>query len=267
MDWNGYFADMGKDDPPPGEAIRLRPCPGTRGKIIFCEHIEHRTAIFGVDPDIGIADFEAIHKSSFGWEVLPDKKTPMSPNQVAAALSEGYKRVTGKRPTQKVLQLLLGQVALETANFKSIHNFNFGNVKSKSSDQYVQYFRCSEIIDGKEVFFDPPAPECRFVAFRTAADGAEHYIRTLRGRPHWWEGLHTKSVPGFIKGLTTPPVYFTASPALYAKVLRNRMAYYTKQAKDYARHPRTKYIVAYVAVAAGYYGIHRYRKRKREAVA
>lgn len=243
-DWDAHFAG----NPPQPEEARLRCCP-RHPRIVLHEYVERRCVTFGVDADVGIADFKAIHKSSFGWEVLPDKKTPLTPKQVAAALSEGYRRVTGSKPTKKILQLLLGQVALETGNFKSIHNFNFGNVKGSSRDRYVQYFRCSEILDGKEVFFDPPAPECRFVAFRTAADGAQHYIETLKRRPHWWQGLQSKTVPGFIKGLTTAPVYFTASPSLYAKVLQNRMERYLGEAKYYARK------VPYAAIAVTLYGL------------
>lgn len=266
MDWNTHFAGVSKH---PVCEPRLRCCPH-HPAIVMLDYVEPAAVGFEVpdlesESDFGIADFEAIHKSSFGWEVLPDKKTPMTPQQVGAALSEGYRRVTGARPSRKILQLLLGQVALETGNFKSIHNFNFGNVKAKGSDKYVQYFRCSEIINGKEVFFDPPAPECRFVAFRTAADGAEHYIRTLRGRPHWWEGLQSKTVPGFIKGLTTPPVYFTANAKLYADVLQNRMSHYTDVAKEYAKKPATPYVIAaYLGAAGGYYW---WRKRKKAQAA
>ena len=164
---------------------------------------------------------------------LPNRITSITPDEAAQAISEGYKRVTGSKPTVKILGLLLGQWALETGNGKSVHNYNYGNAKATSGDEYYQYFRCSEIVGGVEMFYDPPHPACKFSAFRTSADGAEAYIKLLKRREHWWKGLQTGTVDGFIKGLTTAPAYFTASPSLYTTGLRNRMENYSEFAKKY----------------------------------
>lgn len=173
---------------------------------------------------------------SFGLETLPDKLTPLTPEQAAKALSDGYKLVTGKAPTALVLQLMLGQWALETGNGKSIHNFNYGNGKGTSNSQYVQYFRCSEIINGQEIFFDPPAIECRFAAYKTAEDGAVAFVRLLKSRENWWKGLHSGSADGFVTGLATKPyAYFTANVDLYRNVLKERAAKYADVAKKYAK--------------------------------
>jgi hypothetical protein len=164
---------------------------------------------------------------------ISNKLTPLSPDEASKALANGYKLVTGKKPSKKILALLIGQTALETGNWKSLHNFNFGNAKASSSDPFFQHFRCSEIINGQEVFFDPPSPECRFAAHQNAAEGAAHYIRVLERRPHWWNGLQTGTIEGFIQGLTTAPKYFTASPSLYLKVLEERTNHYADLAKKY----------------------------------
>jgi hypothetical protein len=167
-----------------------------------------------------------------GQEV-PNKLTPLTPEQAAKALADGYKLVTGHLPSKRILSLLIGQTALETGNWKSLHNYNFGNAKASGSDPFYQFFRCSEIENGVEVFYDPPHPTCKFTAHPTAAEGAAHYIRVLQKRAHWWKGLQTGTVQGFIEGLTTAPKYFTASPSLYLKVLTDRAATYSSLAKKY----------------------------------
>ena len=193
----------------------------------------------------------ALSGAALGGTELPDALTPMTADDAAAALAEGYRRVVGVLPTQQVLGLLLGQTALETGNWQSIHNFNFGNEKSTSSDPYYQNFRCSEIIDGTEQFFDPPDTHCQFAAHLTAADGAEHYMRVLQERPNWWNGLNTGTVDGFITGLTIQPyAYFTANPDLYATGLADRMANYASQAAEYSAQA-TQYASDNPGVAIG----------------
>lgn len=199
---------------------------------------------------------------AFGLETLPDKLTPLTPDQAAKALSDGYRLVTGSRPNAVILGLMLGQWALETGNGKSIHNFNYGNGKGTSNSQYVQYFRCSEIIGGVEVFFDPPAPECRFAAYKTAEDGAVAFVRLLKSRENWWKGLQSGTVDGFVKGLSTQPyAYFTANVELYRNVLRDRAAKYTDVAKKYAGSSKVWQVILGLTVAAT--GLIGYRKIKR----
>lgn len=197
----------------------------------------------------------ALGGTGLGGIEIPNLLTPMTPDAAAAALAEGYRRVTGRLPTQRILGLLLGQTALETGNWKSLHNFNFGNAKATDSDPFYQNFRCSEIINGAEQFFDPPDPHCRFAAHRTAADGAEHYIRVLQHRANWWNGLQSGTVPGFIDGLTAQPyAYFTANKDLYEKGLADRMASYAAQATKYAGEHKAAVIGTAVGVFALTFG-------------
>lgn len=190
---------------------------------------------FAKSHDEALARAAHFGDDSFGLETLPDKLTPLTPDQAAKALSDGYNLVTGKRPSALILQLMLGQWALETGNGKSIHNFNYGNGKGTSNSQFVQFFRCSEIINGQEIFFDPPAIECRFAAYRTAEDGAVAFVRLLKSRENWWKGLHSGSADGFVNGLATKPfAYFTANVDLYRNVLKERAAKYADVAKKYA---------------------------------
>lgn len=171
----------------------------------------------------------------FGLEQseLPNKLTPMTADEVAVAISNAFKATEGKKPSSKILSLLLAQWALESGNGKAIHNYNLTNVKRNSGDPYYQYFRCSEIVDGKEVFYDPPSPQCAFAAYKTPVDGAKAYIRILKKRPHWWAGLLSGDVNTFNTALSTAPKFYTASPSLYLKALQDRAAKYAPQAAKY----------------------------------
>lgn len=192
---------------------------------------------------------------------VPDKKTSLDADTAARALSDGYKKVEGRKPDVVTLMLLVGQVALETGNFKSIHNYNFGNVRGESPAGLWTSFRASEIVDGKEVFLDV-GEKNKFRAYSTAADGAADYIRILKSRPHWWAGLQTKTVEGFVKGLATFPVYMTASPSLYARVLAERANHFAAVAKQYGG-TGFKFGVALAAAGVGfgtYYGVSKLRK-------
>ena len=166
-----------------------------------------------------------------GTEVI-SQVTPLTAEQATKAMAEGYKKVVGFKPTEKVLGLMVGQWALETGNGQSMRNFNFGNKKASGNEDF-QYFRCSEVVNGVEQFYEPPHPACRFASYKSAAEGAAAFVRTLKSRKHWWDGLHTGTVEGFIKGLTTAPAYFTASPTIYANTLNNRMMSYEPYSKKY----------------------------------
>ena len=163
----------------------------------------------------------------------PSMTTQLTPEEATKAMADGYKIVTGRKPSKEVLALMVGQWALETGNGKSMRNYNFGNKKAVGNDNY-QYFRCSEVINGVEMFFDPPSPECRFASYSTPEEGAAAYVRLLKNHDNWWNGLHTKTVNGFIDGLTTPPAYFTANPSTYANALNNRMNAFFPHAEKYA---------------------------------
>jgi hypothetical protein len=196
---------------------------------------------------------------------LPNKITKVTPDEAAKALATGYKRITGKKPSVAILGLLLGQWALETGNGVAVHNFNFGNTKRNSGDTYYQFFRCSEILNGQEVYFDPPAPECSFSAYKSAEDGAEAYIRILKKRSNWWNGLQTGNIVAFNTGLSTAPKYYTASPTQYLSTLQNRVLNYLPQAQKYgATILGTIFSVIFGLGLSGsfFYGYYKYQTKK-----
>ena len=151
--------------------------------------------------------------------IVENRLTPLSQQEASRALAEAYARVTGGPPTDRVLALLLGQTAFETARWQKIHNFNFGNAKADLGYPLVTQFRCSEVEQGVEQFFDPPDPHCNFRAYTNAADGAVDYIKVLQSRPHWWNGLQTEDPNAFVDALATVPKYFTGNPVVYKQAM------------------------------------------------
>lgn len=151
--------------------------------------------------------------------IVENRLTPLDRDTAANALADAYQRLTGVLPSEKVATLLLAQSALETGHWKSIHNFNFGNLKASPEYPSIVQFRCSEVENGVETFYDPPDPHCNFRAYATASDGAFDYLKVLQSRPHWWRGLHTEDPSAFVDQLATPPKYFTANPARYKAAL------------------------------------------------
>lgn len=155
---------------------------------------------------------------------IPDKKTPLAPDDAARYLAEAYQRVTGKRPKTNILKLLIAQSALESGNWQIIHNYNFGNEKASSSDAFTQVYSFND---------DPTDPGAHYAAFLSPEEGAEHYVRTLTKREHWRKGLETGKPLLFIEALSTPPVYFTADPAKYLATLVKLIDKYEDLAKKY----------------------------------
>jgi hypothetical protein len=165
---------------------------------------------------------------------LPDKPTPMNGEDVTKAISTGYQQVTKKVPSPNVLNLIVAQAAFETGDFgKGIHNYNFGNKKYSSGDPHYQFFRCNEVIDGVNQFFDPPDPHCKFAAYANPAQAGEAFIRLLQGRSVWWNGLQSGDPSAFASALKAGG-YFTGDEGTYAAGLERFTRQYIALAEKYA---------------------------------
>lgn len=185
---------------------------------------------------------------------LPDKLTPLTPEEAVKAIADGYKQVTGRKPSKKVLALLIGQTALETGNWTMMHNYNFGNMKLGKADSFFQVYRVGD---------DPTDPGAKYAAFQNAADGAAAYIAIFKrpDRQHWWDGLQSGNIDAFIKGLTTAPVYFTADASHYTGVLANRLAKYQDLANKYGASTVLQIATGIVLGVAALASIHEAKKR------
>lgn len=187
---------------------------------------------------------------------LPATHTVMTADDAAKYLAAAYKKVAGKAANFNIMKLLIGQWAGETGNGASMFNYNFGNTMPVETDKYYQILHASEIIDGQEVKLDE-----KFAAYKTPAEGALAYINVLKSRPHWWNGLQSGTVDGFINGLTTAPKYFTASADLYKKLLISRINAYLPAAKKYASTWWGTTLQVLVGLGLGGTGIYYYGKK------
>jgi hypothetical protein len=154
--------------------------------------------------------------------LVKDGLTPLTAQEVAMAFKSAFGTVVGKDPSRDCLALLVAQSALETGRWKSIHCFNFGNVKASPdyAGKYCQ-FRCNEVINGKVEWFDPPHPQTNFRAFDTCEAGAIDHLRFLSTRPRYakaWQVALTGMPLAFVEALKDAG-YFTADAGPYARAV------------------------------------------------
>ena len=163
-----------------------------------------------------------------GQTQLDTKKTPLTPEQAAQALSVSYQAITGRAPTPEILALLLAQSASETGNWQQISNYNFGGVKASRGDKYVQ-----AMVDGnpgnRHVY--------AFAAYLSPEEGARRYLDVLKYREPWWTGLHSGDPEAFVNALVSIPGahYFEAPTESYLANVRAGAARFAELARAYAR--------------------------------
>lgn len=148
---------------------------------------------------------------------LENKLTPLTPSYLAYLLNEGWKLLFGQYPKREQVALLWAQVSLETG-YRSCHLSNFGNIKKIPGHTWTM-FRCSEILAGKEEFFDPPSYICGFNAYASGEEGAKEYIQFLSQRKHYaraWAAVLTGDPEQYSHALKLCN-YYTASESLYTK--------------------------------------------------
>ena len=157
-----------------------------------------------------------------------NKLTPLTQEYLTYILNEGWKLLFGSYPKKKQLALLWSQTALE-GGFKSVHWWNLGNVKRTAGHDFTS-FRCSEIINGKEIFFDPPHPQTFFNCYLTPEQGAKEYIEFLSKRKRYakaWQGVLAGDPVMFVHQLKLAN-YFTANENLYQIGVNRLVAQFNK---------------------------------------
>jgi hypothetical protein len=144
--------------------------------------------------------------------------TKLTEAEAAYSLREGWKLVFGEYPGLEPLAILWAQSALETGRWKHIYNYNFGNIKRHNMHDWCMY-KCSEIINGKNVWFVPPDPQTHFSSYSSMIEGAKEYIEFVSKRPRYkeaWQQLVLGKPVGYCVALKKAG-YFTAALAPYAK--------------------------------------------------
>jgi hypothetical protein len=119
--------------------------------------------------------------------------------------------------SNSAVAILCAQSALETGRWKSMHCFNFGNIRPPKDwpGDYCQ-FRCNEQVSpGKWVWYDPPSPGSNFLAFPDAVTGIRYWLDKLKTRwPEAFQGAVAGQPVPFVHGLKQRG-YFTADEAPY----------------------------------------------------
>jgi Putative peptidoglycan binding domain len=167
--------------------------------------------------------------------IVPRSTYKPTLDEAAQALANAYQRVTGSTPSAPVLSLLMAQSSWETRSGPTgwnLPNFNWGGIKASVWDPLIQVFSTKEGYGASEV----TVPKARFVAYRSIAEGAEDYIRRLKGRAAWWAGLQSGTPDGLLRGLTSGPAgthYFTGNPQVYLTGLRSLVNTYAPTAARY----------------------------------
>lgn len=148
--------------------------------------------------------------------VLP-KKTLISEEQMLFALMKAFEENFKYKASFIVLGMLWSHVSLEVGRGKECYNFNIGNIKRTKDHKYTHY-KCSEIINKKEVFFFPPHPQTHFNAYESLDDSAVEYTAFLKRERYKdsLEALEKGKVEEYVPALKRNG-YFTAPLERYQK--------------------------------------------------
>jgi hypothetical protein len=142
-------------------------------------------------------------------------QTLCAPRDMYDALHAAWLRCAqDAEPGRASLLVLVAHWALETGFGHSCWNWNIGN-KKRIPGRDFYYVRCNEIIGGKEVWYDPPAPACAFASYPDLASGVLDYFVGLRGqfRAAWPAVLNGD--PSQFCHLLKLAHYYTADEAVY----------------------------------------------------
>jgi hypothetical protein len=160
--------------------------------------------------------------------LMQDEVKTLEQGEAAVALKAAWINFFGTDPSNDSLALLWGQSALETARWKAIHCYNYGNIKKRHANPQFNteddghdwcMYRCNELLNGKLCWFDPPHPQTHFRAYSTAEEGAEDYINFVANRPRYkkaWQEVMNGDPAAYSHELKVAG-YYTASENLYTR--------------------------------------------------
>lgn len=155
-------------------------------------------------------------------QFVPDLLTPLTTDELIDCTADGYSVVMGADPSPQCLAVLVAQMCLETGNGQKLHRYNVGNVKwSPDWDGLWTQFRCSEVISGKVVWFDPPNIATTFRAFATGPQGCGKQVEFLATRDRYkfaWHQIQQGKADAAVRELAKAG-YFTANVDAYARTV------------------------------------------------
>jgi hypothetical protein len=158
-------------------------------------------------------------------------KTNFSEEQLVYALKNAWIKIYNQEPKKESLAILYAQIAVEIGRGKECYNWNLGNIKKTENHKYCM-FRCSEIIDGYEIFFDPPHPQTHFNAYENFEDGIFSYLNFLSKRTRYekaWQEVISGNPIKYSAALKVAG-YYTASLKIYTNAIISLFNEFMKKA-------------------------------------
>lgn len=159
-----------------------------------------------------------------GRPVVDPKQTPLVDGELVSGTIAMYRHIFDKDLDLRGAAAFCSQIILETGRVYCFW-WDLGNVKASPSYRgMVQYYRCSEILNGHEIHFDPYNPVACFRAWQTLLQGLEQHLRFLgtvtnsAGHPNRYQAAFDALVRGDVVGAVDElgrAGYFTASLNLY----------------------------------------------------
>jgi len=155
-------------------------------------------------------------------QLIAKVRTPLSMFDVCTAFSFAYTDLEGMLPRAECLAALVGQSGHETAGWRSLYCYAFGNAKAtKSHSGHYFQMRCWEIENGKKVWYDPPHHQTNFQGFLDAPSGAKALFGLLRRRyPQAWAAAQRGDIITMcdrLKFERAPMMYFTGDLGYYIR--------------------------------------------------
>jgi hypothetical protein len=147
-------------------------------------------------------------------QAVEPQRTPVSVNDLRAAIDGAYQRVTGRAPSASLLRSLTAQASVETGGGKAMYNFNFGGIKGSGPQGKSAACMTHEVISGKDV-----TVRQNFRAYSSLEQGAEDYVRVLVGK---FGGALPSAASGNLGGFAhalKQAGYYTASESDYTAAL------------------------------------------------
>lgn len=152
---------------------------------------------------------------------IPRAQTILSPADAMDSIADAYEAVIGGEIPTRLLLALTAQSALETARWRSMWNWNFGNIRGTGDAGWTS-FQAGEIINGKEVILQPGAGN-KFAAYSDRLAGARGLVNFLCVASHppapnrfqsAIDAAMRGDLIGYVRGLKAGG-YFTANEGTY----------------------------------------------------
>lgn len=166
--------------------------------------------------------------------LVPAVPTPLLLEDAVQGFIDAWPTATADPCSPEAVAVITAKSALETGNFgmdqlteqpknpPTIYNYDLGNERPGSGwTGLVTQYRCNEVINGKVVWFDPPAPESTFRAFATLAEGCAASIRFLAQSTRYhqaWLRILAGDPVGYVR-MVKQAGYFTGDEEPYAKAV------------------------------------------------